>query len=522
MEYLGIFLSVGALFAWGFGDFLIQKSTRAIGPLKTLFINDLAAAVVLLPFVWKELKVLDVGSQGFTLLVVAALIMYASGLFDFEALKEGKISVIEPILSLELPLTIGLSVAIAGESLNLPEWILMGIIFVGIILTVTTHHSQLHYHRRLFEKGVLVALVGAVGMGLTNFIIGLSSRQTSPLLTMWFVSVLMAGLSLIWLLSRGEVLDTFRAAKNNFKLVAGQAIIDNLAWIFFVFAVIYIPISIAIAISESYIVFAAFLGMAINREKLRGHQKLGMALAIVAVITLGFLFQQRETDGVEPQGTVTETPAPQTNEPVEAYPAPTPDASLPETYLLQVPFAAQAPFGDWEDERQQDGCEEASVIMAMRWVRGGSLTREQMLDELLKMSDWEQQKYGTYHDTSAADTVARLLNDYYSYYKASVVYDFTAEDIKKELAAGKLVLAPFDGQSLGNPNYSGAGPERHFMVIKGYDDRRGEFTTNDPGTRKGENYKYSYQRLFDSIRDYPTGNHVEISGRKKAIIVLEK
>jgi hypothetical protein len=199
------------------------------------------------------------------------------------------------------------------------------------------------------------------------------------------------------------------------------------------------------------------------------------------------------------------------------------EQDLPNQVLLDVAFTSQAPFGDWDDPRQQDGCEEASVLMAMLWLRGQtSISRDEALREILTASDWEQEKYGSFHDTSAQDTVERLFKDYYKHYGAYVSYDVSVDNIKKELATGHLVLVPASGQLLGNPNFSGAGPERHMLVIRGYDDRREQFITNDPGTRRGEEYKYSYNVLIDAIRDYPTGYKVPIEGVNKAIIVVER
>src|SRR3989338_7629179 len=52
-------------------------------------------------------------------------------------------------------------------------------------------------------------------------------------------------------------------------------------------------------------------------------------------------------------------------------------SDLPAKVLWEVPFTSQAPRGNWKDPRQQAGCEEASVLMAMRWVRGKSLSMAQ-------------------------------------------------------------------------------------------------------------------------------------------------
>src|SRR4030042_6174940 len=35
--------------------------------------------------------------------------------------------------------------------------------------------------------------------------------------------------------------------------------------------------------------------------------------------------------------------------------------------LLEALFTTQAPFGEWNDPRQQDACEEASVLIAYKW-----------------------------------------------------------------------------------------------------------------------------------------------------------
>ena len=196
---------------------------------------------------------------------------------------------------------------------------------------------------------------------------------------------------------------------------------------------------------------------------------------------------------------------------------------LPKKGLIEnAPFTSQAPFADWDDPRQQDGCEEASVLMAMKWLRGEGLTKQQALDEILAMSAFELEKYGEFHDTSSQDTADRLFKNYYKYDKVRVRYDIGIDDIKKELAAGNLVIVPADGRKLGNPNFTGDGPERHKLVIKGYDENRQIFITNDPGTRKGEGYQYNYQVLISAVRDYPTGYKVPIVDERKAMIVVER
>ncbi len=197
-------------------------------------------------------------------------------------------------------------------------------------------------------------------------------------------------------------------------------------------------------------------------------------------------------------------------------------AVQPEKYYLEaVPFVPQAPFGEWKDKRFQDGCEETASLIAVLWAKGKTLNKAQAKQEIIKMAAYEQKKYGGYVDTSAEDTLARLIKGYFKYDKAAVKKNITADDIITEIKNGNLVIAPFNGRLLRNPYYTQPGPERHMIVIRGYDEEKKEFITNDIGTRRGEDYRYPKDVLFSAIRDYPSGNHKPIKKVEKNIIVIK-
>lgn len=204
-------------------------------------------------------------------------------------------------------------------------------------------------------------------------------------------------------------------------------------------------------------------------------------------------------------------------------PIPTPTPQTPSKLVIQtVPFVAQAPFGNWADPRQQDGCEEASVLMAAHWLKGTkTLSQQQSLNELLQLSAFGEQNYGTYHDTSIRDT-ARFFEDYYNHDAVEILSDADIDTILDNLQAGHLVIAPTNGRLLQNPNFTAPGPEYHMLVIIGFDSVKKEFITNDPGTRQGTSYRYPYQRLYEAIADYDTGQHIPRSGIEKTILVVQK
>lgn len=191
-------------------------------------------------------------------------------------------------------------------------------------------------------------------------------------------------------------------------------------------------------------------------------------------------------------------------------------------FIDNVPFTTQAPFGNWSDSRQQDGCEEASALMAMSWVHKQGLSKEKALSEILAISDYLKKEYGEYRDISAADALTWIFNDYFKYDKVSLLKGITKENIIAELEKGQLIIAPMDGQALQNPNFTPPGPPRHMLLIRGYDASNKEFITNDPGTRKGELYRYNEDILYGAIRDYPTGYHEKIDNIEKNIIVISR
>ena len=100
----------------------------------------------------------------------------------------------------------------------------------------------------------------------------------------------------------------------------------------------------------------------------------------------------------------------------------------------------------------------------------------------------------------------------------AIVLDITVADVRGALAAGNLVLLPAAGKLLGNPYYAQP-PLYHMVVVVGYDDEAEEFIVHDPGTRRGKNFRYKYDTLWNAVHDW-TGDPKTILGGEKAMIVV--
>ena len=61
---VGIGLAFVAMLCWGFGDFLIQRSTRKVGDWGTFFVICAFGSVILLPFVWGDIPRIDFEKSG--------------------------------------------------------------------------------------------------------------------------------------------------------------------------------------------------------------------------------------------------------------------------------------------------------------------------------------------------------------------------------------------------------------------------------------------------------------------------
>lgn len=190
--------------------------------------------------------------------------------------------------------------------------------------------------------------------------------------------------------------------------------------------------------------------------------------------------------------------------------ATTKPASLPINVNIKVPFISQAPFAVWE-ALHEDACEEASILMIEHMKNGTPTDNKQSVEnEITSLVTWEEEKgYGpsiTLEDLSMIATKKFGL-------KGSIKAATTGE-IKTELAAGNPVIVGAAGKILPNPNFRNGGPNYHMLVIKGYNST--QFITNDPGTRFGENFVYTYNDLYNAIHNWDSNNI--LNGSKKYLV----
>ncbi len=282
---LGLLFASLSLIGWGVGDFLSQQGTRRVGVQETLLAIRLFAVCALFPLVVHELPSLTL-RDGITLAILA-IPAHIFAVVIFTALKYGKISIVESVVALELPLTVALSVFVGGELLSIQSLALFMVVMIGILLAVTQKFDALRDSR--FEKGVRLALIAAVLSAIVNFSIGMAAKEFSPLLTVWVLDLALLIMSITTLGITGRLVPFVRDFPQHVRLYAGAGFFDVLGWAGYASAAPLISIALTATITESYIALAALLGVFVNRERLRPHQFLGATLAIGGVIAFAHI-----------------------------------------------------------------------------------------------------------------------------------------------------------------------------------------------------------------------------------------
>ncbi len=281
-----ILCAVWAFLSRWIGDFLIQRSTRKVGDRETLLVVALSATIFLFPFIYHDLNSIFLFKNIFILLLAAGIFLIMS-LLSFESLKRGKISVVEPIFTLEVPVAVFLAFIFFNETIFWQQWILITILLIWLILVSLKPHHFRKYS--WLEAWVLLAILAAIFEWISNFVVSFSSRINNPLLTIRFLSFLSAVVSFVFLMRKHSIKTLRYEIVSYKKLFSWLGILDNLWWIFFAFSVTLIPIAIATSLSESYIALASLLGLLINKEKLFTYQKIWFIITFFAAIALAFV-----------------------------------------------------------------------------------------------------------------------------------------------------------------------------------------------------------------------------------------
>lgn len=185
---------------------------------------------------------------------------------------------------------------------------------------------------------------------------------------------------------------------------------------------------------------------------------------------------------------------------------------------IPLPFTPQAPDNKWI-QPWQDLCEEASVLMVDQYYRKGTLSKPRAKQLLLHIFELKNKHYGKSLDEST-EKITNLINHFLAW-EATVVENPTLDQIKEQLDLDQPVIVPVSGKDLGNPHFRNGGPRYHVLVISGYDDKKQEFITAEPGTHVGLDFRYAYDTILNANHDLILIGNIR-DGAKRMIFTTAK
>lgn len=179
--------------------------------------------------------------------------------------------------------------------------------------------------------------------------------------------------------------------------------------------------------------------------------------------------------------------------------------------ILGIEFTSQAPEKNWR-QPWQDACEETSIVIVDNFYNKKSLNTKTAKSEILKIFYIKEKVFGPSLDEDA-EKMNYIINNFLNW-EGRVVENLTLEQIKEEITNNRPVILPADGKILKNKYFNTSG--YHVFVISGYDDDKKMFITQEPGTRFGKNYLYSYDTVERAMRDY----HVQGLNQGKRVAIF--
>ena len=142
----------------------------------TVFVAAAVGTVALAPWALPALSTL---SPGLWLTFIGlGVLVTAAAFLEFEALNIGKLGIVEMLLCIEIPITVGLAIWLHGDKVGFLQVLIMLAMLVGLVL-LTVHRMSI---RSILEKGAILALLGAsVRASLTFSPLTLRSAQQPSL-----------------------------------------------------------------------------------------------------------------------------------------------------------------------------------------------------------------------------------------------------------------------------------------------------------------------------------------------------
>ncbi len=272
-------ISLASMTCLGVGWFLAGRISKQLSPLSSTFLFQAAGLpffLFLFPF-----NPTNVDSVNITGLIGVGIFDAFIMLLVFKAMREGDISIVAPIIdSYGLPAFI-LGILFLGETSSPVKLTAAGIIVAGIAF-LSTDMTKLKHIK--LEKGVFLAAVASVGIGIYLLWVSVLARTSGWFYTALIIRIAIAGSAFLLLIANNEW-NTLRRIVIPWKWIIPGALLDLVGFSLFNYAVTIAESGKVSVITSAQTLIIVALSVIFLKEKMTRYQVAG-AIGVVSGIML--------------------------------------------------------------------------------------------------------------------------------------------------------------------------------------------------------------------------------------------
>ncbi len=276
-----IFFAIAAMLAWGVADYGFAIAARRVGIVKTN-IYFLVFTVIIFAILSTHFS-LGVVTYGSVLTIIVLGAFVALGNLSFaKGLRSGNVSIITPIASTWVIITVLLSLLLLKEPLTLLELLGATAIIVGAVLTSFKLNDLRKARLKGISEGFPFAILTAVSWGVYYYMMG-----TFALKVGWFQAAFlynipaMSFVALFGLATKRSI--SFPKVPLVF-LILGLGVLNTIGILGYNLSVTYGYIALTAPITSAAVIVAVVMALALLRERPERNQLLGIALVIAGIL----------------------------------------------------------------------------------------------------------------------------------------------------------------------------------------------------------------------------------------------
>lgn len=281
---LSVLLGVCGMFGWGIYDFLGGVLAKRIGSFAPLFWSQVAGAATIVLAAIAIRASMDLSMQSLLLAPVAGVLYCGGYLLFFKGFEKGNVSVIAATMNIWAVVTMAVAFLFMGQRLTAAQTIGAFTIIAGATLA-SIDWTKVREQGFQLSLGVRETLLGALFFGVYWNVSEILSEDVGWLTTTVLIKLGIVVILLVFSMLTRQARQTHDGSSRITFVLVAMGVIEVCA----VAAVNYgLAIGEAILVSpiaSALSVVTIVLALVFLREKISALQGLGMAMAVVGIIT---------------------------------------------------------------------------------------------------------------------------------------------------------------------------------------------------------------------------------------------